>query len=231
MKREILSNLLSWKQSTDRKPLLLQGARQTGKTYILKELGKTHYTNLHYFNFETEPLLHSFFEMDLNPSRIIESLSLFRKTSINADSDLIFFDEIQFSNNALNALKYFCEDAPQYHIVAAGSLLGVKLTQPRSFPVGKVSILTLYPMSFREYLDACGDTAYINYLESLNSFNQIPIAFHEALIQRLKEYYFIGGMPEVVKNFLQNRNFKIAREIQDSICKVYLYDFAKHAIP
>jgi uncharacterized protein len=230
MKRELLNKLIIWKQNPDRKPLLLQGARQTGKTFILKEFGKTYYTNLHYFNFETEPQLHSLFETDLKPSRIIESLSLFRKTSIKTESDLIFFDEIQFSNNALNALKYFCEDAPQYHIVAAGSLLGVKLTQPRSFPVGKVTILTLHPMSFKEYLDACGDTAYVSYLEKLTSFEQIPIAFHEALIQRLKEYYFIGGMPEVVKNFIQNRNFEIARETQDSICKAYLNDFAKHAI-
>lgn len=231
MKRDISQNLIIWKSSSTRKPLLLQGARQTGKTFILKQFGNSEYKDLHYFNFEAEPFLHDFFKPDLKPDRIIESLSLYKKCTINAESGLIFFDEIQFSNNALNSLKYFCEDAPQYHIVAAGSLLGVKLSQPKSFPVGKVDLLTLYPMHFGEYLSALGEERYRAMVENFRNLEPIPLPFHEELIRLLKEYYFVGGMPEAVSDFALHRNFETVRTIQDAICKTYMHDFAKHTSP
>lgn len=231
MKRDIYQQLLQWKSSPGRKPLLLQGARQTGKTFILKEFGAKEYAKLHYFNFEAEPLIHDFFKPDLKPGRIIESLSLYKKSDINPASDLIFFDEIQFSNNALNSLKYFCEDAPQYHIVAAGSLLGVKLSQPKSFPVGKVNFLMLYPMHFGEYLSARGEDRYRTMVENMQELTPLPLPFHDELIRLLKEYYFVGGMPEAVSSFADNRNYETVRTIQDTICKAYLHDFAKHTSP
>lgn len=148
MERDIYQKLTDWKLLKDRKPLLLQGARQTGKTYILKEFGTKEYKNLIYCNFEEEPQLIEIFGRDLQPRRILEYLSLYKKAEIKPDTSLLFFDEIQSSNNALNSLKYFCEEAPQYHVVAAGSLLGVKLSVPKSFPVGKVTLLSLFPITF-----------------------------------------------------------------------------------
>jgi len=160
MKRDIYNSLIKWKASKIRKPLILKGARQTGKTYILKEFGENEYQNTHYFNFEENPELTHFFEQDLNPKRILSDLSVYCKQTISPANDLIIFDEIQASNKALNSLKYFCENANEYHIASAGSLLGIKLSSPGSFPVGKVNFLDLFPLTFFEFLDAINEYRY-----------------------------------------------------------------------
>ena len=229
MKRDIYQQLLAWKSSKRRKPLLLRGARQTGKTYILKKFGKNEYKNVHYFNFEAEPLLDSFFHKDLNPQRIINELSIYRKHNIVPDTDLIFFDEIQASNNALNGLKYFQEKANDFHIAAAGSLLGIKISRPKSFPVGKVNFLDLYPMTFFEFLDAIDHTQYRRLLEEITQFTPIAKPFHETLVDLLKKYFCTGGMPEAVKVYVLENDLMAARQVQLEIINSYILDFAKHA--
>ncbi|OGS18813.1 MAG: hypothetical protein A2219_00165 [Elusimicrobia bacterium RIFOXYA2_FULL_50_26] len=229
MQRDIYKKLILWKNSKDRKPLLLQGARQTGKTYILKEFGKNEYEHLIYCNFEEDPGLEEFFRGNIDPHRIIEMLSLYKKQPVRPGADLIFFDEIQLSNNALNALKYFNEEAPLYHVVAAGSLLGVKLSVPKSFPVGKVTMLTLYPMTFHEFLPAAGEARYRELLENISEIEPLPVPIHEELITLLKKYYFVGGMPEAVAHYSRSGSLEEVRVIQDDIIKSYALDFAKHA--
>lgn len=229
MKRDIYKKLQAWKISLKRKPLLLQGARQTGKTYLLKEFGLREYKNVVYCNFEEDPLLDNFFQQDLNPDRILADFSIYYNVKIVQDDVLLIFDEIQVSNNALNSLKYFAEKKPDIHIVAAGSLLGIKMSRPGSFPVGKVNFLNLYPMSFLEYLDAMGESRYRQMLENIIELNPIAEAFHSYLINLLKKYYFTGGMPEAVKHFVETADGQEVREIQEEIIKSYLLDFAKHA--
>ncbi|MCP4215256.1 MAG: ATP-binding protein [bacterium] len=232
MKRDIYSKLLDWKISDRRKPLILRGARQTGKTYILDEFGKNEYGNVHYFNFEAKPSLADIFSRDLEPSRIIEQLSMISNKHIRTRTDLIIFDEIQVCNNALNSLKYFYETANEFHIVAAGSLLGVRLSSAssaKSFPVGKVSFLDLYPMTFFEFLDAVDKSKYRKFLEGINNVEPIPLVFHEELLALLRKYYFIGGMPEAVKYYVKNHDLTQVREIQKEILDTYVLDFAKHA--
>ena len=174
MKRDLYDDLLGWKASSRRKPLLLRGARQTGKTYLLKAFGQNEYARVFYFNFEEDPALDRFFERDLNPTRIVSELSIYGRQEIDPTSDLVIFDEIQVSNRALNALKYFQEEAPSYHIAAAGSLLGVKLSTPGSFPVGKVNFLELHPLTFLEFLDAAGESDYRQVLEDIETFTPLP---------------------------------------------------------
>ncbi|MCP4158298.1 MAG: ATP-binding protein [bacterium] len=229
MKRDIYQKLLAWKSSVRRKPLLLRGARQTGKTFILEEFGKHEYENVFYFNFEEESALSELFSRGLNPGKLIEKLSLYRKNDIRPGRDLIILDEIQASNNALNSLKYFHEKANEYHIAAAGSLLGVKLSSPKSFPVGQVNFLDLYPLTFFEFLDAVGAGRYRGFLEGLESLEPVPLVFHEELVELLGEYYFVGGMPEAVKYFAQGAGLKEVRGIQSEILDAYALDFAKHA--
>jgi len=229
MKREIYQKLIDWKLSNRRKPLLLKGARQTGKTYILKEFGKNEYENAFYFNFEENPALEDFFSKRLNPNKIIDYLSTYQNREIKPGSDLIIFDEVQASNNALNSLKYFQEVANKYHIAAAGSLLGVKLSSPKSFPVGKVNFLELYPLTFFEFLNAVGAEKYRKLLEDLNEFSPLPQVFHEELIDILRQYYFIGGMPEAVKYYIETKNLFEVRTIQKEIINSFVLDFAKHA--
>ena len=229
MQRDIYHKFITWKNSEKRKPLLLKGARQTGKTYVLKEFGKKEYENLVYCNFEEDPELEGFFNGSLAPQKILAALSLYKKVDIRPGRDLIFFDEIQRSNNALNSLKYFNEEAPEYHVAAAGSLLGVKLSSPKSFPVGKVSILTLYPMTFSEFLDAIGESRYRKYLETIEALEPLPLPIHNELIGHLKSYYFTGGMPEAVERFSEAGSFDEIRSIQYDIMESYLLDFAKHA--
>lgn len=232
MKRDIYRKLISWRNtgsSIKRKPLLIKGARQTGKTYILKEFGKREYKSTIYCNFEEEPQLEEFFKSDLKPKRILEMLSLYKKQDIRPGQDLIVFDEIQLSNNALNSLKYFNEEASEYHLVAAGSLLGVKLSTPKSFPVGKVTMLDLYPMTFMEFLVAIGESRYRALLENIVSIEPLPLPFHEELINLLKIYYFVGGMPEAVSSYAESHSFEHVRSIQNDILKAYILDFAKHA--
>lgn len=229
MKRDIYQDLIDWKSSTRRKPLLLRGARQTGKTYILKEFGKKEYSHVHYFNFEEDSQLGHFFDRDIHPSRIIADLSVYRNRDIHPHKDLIIFDEIQVSNKALNSLKYFQEESNEFHVAAAGSLLGVKMSSPGSFPVGKVNFLDIYPLNFFEFLDALGQAKYRQLLERVTTFAPLPIPIHENLISCLQKYYFVGGMPEAVKHYAQTGELPQVREIQKEIIDSYVLDFAKHA--
>jgi len=229
MNRDVYKELLNWKMSDRRKPLLLRGARQTGKTFILKEFGKREYQNVAYFNFEEDPRIKDFFRGSLQPEKLIQSLSLYHKRPILPTSDLIVFDEIQVSNEALNSLKYFQEEANDYHIAAAGSLLGVKLSVPASFPVGKVNFIDLYPMSFLEFLDALGESAYRRLIEIVEKPELFPLPFHDDLIDLLKLYFFVGGMPEAVCHYAGKRDVAGVRAIQKEIISSYELDFAKHA--
>ncbi len=229
MKRDIYTKLLTWKASPRRKPLLLQGARQTGKTFILKEFGRNEYRNIAYCNFEEDPGLGQFFERNLDPQRILAELSIYLNMEIHQGADLVIFDEIQVSNHALNSLKYFAEKKNDIHIAAAGSLLGVKLSVPGSFPVGKVNFLHLYPMTFLEFLDAMGESRYRNLIEHIEIAEPLAEAFHTYLIDMLRRYYFVGGMPEAVRHFALKGDGLETREIQKEIIKSYVLDFAKHA--
>jgi len=231
MKRDIFLSLEQWKTSTRRKPLILNGARQVGKTYALKYFGKTSYENTIYLNFERNEQLAHFFEKTIDPIQIIQFLSIYAEEEIHPESTLIIFDEIQECPKALNSLKYFCEDANEYHVVAAGSLLGVKTANEKGFAVGKVNFLHLYPMSFFEFLSAIKHEKLRTFLEQISNFDPIPNTFHEMLIQTLKFYLFVGGMPEAVSEYAQSKNLSIVREIQHEILNAYEKDFGKHAPP
>ena len=231
MKRDIYLKLLAWKDSSRRKPLLLQGARQTGKTYILKDFGKAEYESVLYCNFEENAGLDQFFKKDLDPDRILAELSLYLNEQIRPDSGLVIFDEIQASDRALNSLKYFYEKRPDIHLAAAGSLLGVKLSAPGSFPVGKVNFLNLFPMTFFEFLDAVGEDRYRQMLEKQAALAPVNEAFHTHLIDLLRRYYLVGGMPEAVKYFNGPGDIQAVRDIQKEIVRSYTLDFAKHAAP
>ena len=206
MRRDIYEKLLAWKSSPRRKPLLLQGARQTGKTFILREFGRNEYENVAYCNFEEDPGLDQFFQRDLNPERILKELSIYMNLDIQPGAYLVIFDEIQVSNRALNSLKYFAEQKNDIHIAAAGSLLGLKLSGPGSFPVGKVNFLHLYPLTLLEFLDAMGESRYRKLLKDADPTTPLAEAFHLHLIDMLRRYYFVGGMPEAVKHFAETGN-------------------------
>lgn len=229
MKRDIYQKLLDWKSSVRRKPLLLQGARQTGKTYIIKAFSRNEYKNVVYCNFEEDTGLDEFFRRDLKPERILKDLSIYYDIDIRPGDDLLVFDEIQISNRALNALKYFEEKRNDIHIIAAGSLLGVKLSTPGSFPVGKVNFLHLFPMTFMEFLDGMGESRYRQMLENVNEPAPLSEVFHTHLNDLLRQYYFTGGMPEAVKHFAETANASETRQIQEEILKSYILDFAKHS--
>lgn len=229
MKRDAYQDLLAWKKSARRKPLLLKGARQTGKTYLLKEFGRREYEGVCYFNFEEEPGLKELFGASLNPQKLLLNLSLFLKKDIRPGRDLIVFDEIQASNEALNALKYFAEDANDYHVAAAGSLLGVKLSTQKSFPVGKVNFIHLHPMTFLEFLDAMGESRYRGLLQQLAAPEPLAAPFHDELVSLLKRYCVTGGMPEVIDGCGRSTNLFEARGVQKEILSSYVLDFAKHA--
>ena len=207
----------------------MQGARQTGKTFILKAFGRNEYENLIFCNFEEDPGLDQFFERDLNPERIVKELSIYFDIEIRPGSDLMVFDEIQESNRALNVLKYFHEKRNDIHIAAAGSLLGVKLSSPGSFPVGKVNFLHLFPMSFMEFLDGMGESRYRQLIENISDPIPLSKALHDHLIDLLRQYYFVGGMPEAVNHFAETNNAREVREIQEEVIKSYIMDFGKHA--
>lgn len=228
MKRSLYRNLLEWKSNQRRKPLLLQGARQVGKTWLINEFGKAEYKNYIYLNFEQTPNLKTLFSGELSPRKIVDNIGLFLGKKINSDNTLICFDEIQICPAALTSLKYFQELAPEFHIIAAGSLLGVSLGKTSSFPVGKVNFLTLYPLSFSEYLDAVGENLLA---EQLLILETLPEILHEKMIELLKMYFFLGGMPEVVSDYIQNRDIKEARKIQNDILKAYQRDFSKYTDP
>ncbi|VEN74951.1 conserved hypothetical protein [Candidatus Desulfarcum epimagneticum] len=229
MKRDIYQRLSEWKSSFGRKPLLLRGARQTGKTYIIQKFGRNEYEKMVYGNFEEDPYLGEFFQRDLNPDRILNELSLYYGHRIRPGVDLVVFDEIQTSNAALNSLKYFQEKRNDIHIIAAGSLLGIKLSEPGSFPVGKVNFLNLFPMTFMEFLDAMGESRYRKLLEGLRDPEPLSEAFHSHLIDLLRKYYFSGGMPEAVRVFFETGDARQTRRAQEEIVTSYVMDFAKHA--
>jgi len=231
MKRDLYNKLLEWKKDPARQPLLLQGARQVGKTYLLKEFGRRAYPQYCYINFEETPEFKAFFEADLKPHRILRDIGIQLEMKIDPVSTLIIFDEIQQCPNALTALKYFSEHAPEYHVVAAGSLLGVKLSGARGFPVGKVHFMHLYPMSFFEFLDAIGRPSLRKMLEEIKTFEPLAEPHHLQLLGLLKIYLFVGGMPKSVLRYTETEDFGVVRETQEDILKAYLQDFAKHAPP
>jgi len=229
VKRAIYASLVEWKSSPGRKPLLMRGARQTGKTYILQELGANEYEGVAYLNLEENPDLADFFARDLEPRRIISNLSLYLGWEIRPARDLIILDEIQASNSALNALKYFHEQANEYHVAAAGSLLGLKLSKPKSFPVGQVNFRELYPMTFLEFLEATGKPNLKTLIETTQGFTPYPAPFHEDLLECLRWYFFVGGMPEAVSAHARSAGPAEVREIQRDILSSYVLDFSKHA--
>ena len=228
MKRSAYNKLLKWKNSNKRKPLVLQGARQVGKTYLVNMFGEAEYENYIYLNFEQDTNLHSLFDSKLNPEIIINNISLYIGKKVVPTNTLLFFDEIQVAPTVLTSLKYFQEQAPQYHIIAAGSLLGISVGKGTSFPVGKVNFLTLYPMSFNEYLLALGEDLLVDMLERIK--NPVPFAdaIHSKLLDRLKMYLYLGGMPEVIQDYIDNKDIASVRLIQNDIIEAYKRDFSKY---
>jgi len=231
MRRLITDKLVEWKNRKGRKPLILKGVRQCGKTYILTQFGEEHYADVAYINFEETPSAADLFKQDLNPHRIIIELGMVLGKKINPESTLILFDEIQFSPHALTSLKYFCEKTPEYHIACAGSLLGVALSKPKSFPVGKVEFLTLYPLNFHEFALVNGESDLLTYLEPLGISTPVSTIIADKLTTLLKTFYMTGGMPEVVAAWLEHKDIKEVERIQDAILNAYQLDFAKHAPP
>ena len=233
MERTVYDNLLKWKADPGRKPLIIKGPRQVGKTYILKQFGRQAFPAFHYINFEEDETLSRVFESDLNPGRIIQELSFYVDAPVHPDRDLIIFDEIQACPRALTSLKYFREKMPGTAVCAAGSLLGVQLSR-EAFPVGKVSFLDMYPLGFEEFLRAMGDGRYVQLLAGLSLGDQIPEMAHTHLWERLKLYFITGGLPEVVKTCASLKDdlysaCKAAREQQSELIKGYLADIAKHS--
>ena len=222
-----MDKLIEWKNDKNRKPLILKGARQVGKTYILQEFGANYYENTAYFNFDHDEGLAELFLNTKDPKRIVEQLSLAAGKKINPHTTLIIFDEIQECPNALNSLKYFCEEASEYHVACAGSLLGIRLSKT-SFPVGKVDFLNLYPMTFSEFLIADGSENLVVVMKQMKEIRKIPKLFEEQLIEKLKVYYIIGGMPEAVFSWVNDKDIEKVNKIQKNILDSYESDFSKH---
>ena len=227
MQRFILKKLIEWKESKYRKPLILKGARQVGKTYILKQFGKENYEGVAYFNFDHDEDLYNLFENTKDPKRILEQLAFIYGKAIIPGKTLIIFDEIQECPNALNSLKYFYEEANEYHIACAGSLLGIRLSHT-SFPVGKVDFLNMYPMTFSEFLTADNAQNLVDYMNSLEKIEKIPDIFFNQLEEKLKAYFIIGGMPEAVSAWVNEKDMELVNKIQDNILSAYESDFSKH---
>ena len=227
MYRTALEQLKKWKAKKRRKPLIIRGARQVGKTWLMKEFGANEYASVVYINFDNNERMKTLFEGGLEVERLVTGLELYAGHKIDPDNTLLIFDEVQEAPKALSSLKYFNEDAPQYQIVCAGSLLGVALHQGTSFPVGKVEFLDLYPLSFFEFMMAMGKEQYVELLRKGNF--DMAAAFKQDYVDLLKHYYYVGGMPEVVQAFADNRDFNEAREIQQRILAAYEQDFSKHA--
>lgn len=228
IERKALEALRAWKKQKSHKPLILQGARQVGKTWLLKEFGKSHFEDVAIFNFDENPELKQFFASTKDVKRIIENLSLVHGRTIKPETTLVIFDEIQECNNALNTLKYFCEDAPEYYIACAGSLLGVAMSRGASFPVGKVDFLNIYPVSFMEFLSAADSSLY-NYMLSINKIEPIPDLFFNRLLDKFKMYYISGGMPEAVVELLESGDVANVQKILQNILNAYALDFSKHS--
>ena len=228
MERTLISDLIAWKEKKKRKPLILMGVRQCGKTYLLKAFGERCYPDVAYFNFEENNALAKVFDSDFDVDRILFELGLIRGKTIKPESTLVILDEIQECGRAITAMKYFCENAPQYHIVCAGSLLGVAIQKQQSFPVGKVDFLTLYPLSFDEFLAANGEEMLADYLKKATD-RGIPASLSEKLESLLKQYYVTGGMPEVVQTWCDTHDMEQVETVQQAIINSYELDFAKHA--
>ncbi len=230
MYRKIIGFLEKWKESEHRKPLILQGARQVGKTYSILEFGRTNYENVAYFNFETNPKLNETFEENISPDYLIPILSHIAGQTIIREKTLIVFDEVQLCERALTSLKYFCEDAPDYHIIVAGSLLGVAVNRARfSFPVGKVDMKTLYPMDMEEFMLAMGERSLVEKIrECFETDSPMPSALHDAAMQLYRQYLVVGGMPECVMLFKETRDYILVRHTQDTILASYLNDMSKY---
>lgn len=226
MKRKIYKQLLKWKESKDRKPLMLLGARQVGKTWIMQHFGKKEYKNVAYINCDDEPRMKQLFELDYNIDRILITIQAITGVRITPAATLIIMDEIQEIPRGLHSLKYFCEKAPEYHIMVAGSLLGVTLGKGESFPVGKVDMLTMYPMDYEEYLDATGNENWIELLHS-KDWGLIDI-MKPKMTELLRQYYFVGGMPGVVSKFIENTDLQQVRTLQRDILEAYRRDISKH---
>lgn len=227
MHRSAMSDLIEWRKKENRKPLVIRGARQVGKTWLMKKFGETFYENTVYISFDNNKQMKELFSKDMNIDRIITGLELYSGHKIDPDNTLLIFDEVQESPPALTALKYFYENAPEYHIVCAGSLLGVALHKGSSFPVGKVEFIDLYPFSFSEFMIAMGKKQFAELLASGNF--DMATSFKQEYTELLKFYYYIGGMPEVVSVFRENKDFNKAREVQKNILIAYEQDFSKHA--
>lgn len=227
MYRTAIEKLYQWKESKRRKPLIIEGARQVGKTWLMKEFGAQAYADTVYINFDANAMMAQLFASDLDTGRLIEGLELYVGKKIDVDNTLILFDEVQEVPRALSALKYFYENAPQYYIICAGSLLGIALHGGTSFPVGKVDFLNLYPLSFREFLMAAVGERFVGILDR-RDWSMVK-AFKQTYIDALKQYYFVGGMPEAVRSFVEERDYNGVREIQKRILTAYEQDFSKHA--
>lgn len=232
MDRDVFKKLISWKNQSKRKPLLVRGARQVGKTFTIQTFGKMEFEQVFTLNFDERPNLKIFFQGDLNPKRIIRDLGIHFEKEILPGKHLLFLDEIQECPEALNSLKYFQEQAPEFHLIGAGSLLGVKLDHTKGFPVGKVEFLDMFPLSFLEFLDAVGKKKLKEMIETKSQPDPLLEPFHLELISFLKFYLIVGGMPEAVAQFVSNQNdLQTIRKIQKSILDAYVLDFAKHAPP
>ncbi len=227
MYRVAIEKLWRWKESKRRKPLIIEGARQVGKTWLMKEFGKQAYADIVYINFDSNSRMTDLFASDLDTERLITGFELYAGRKIDPDNTLLIFDEVQETPRALASLKYFCENAPQYHIICAGSLLGIALHEGTSFPVGKVDFLKLSPLSFREFLMATDKERFVELLDK-QDFGMIT-SFKQTYIDALKHYYYVGGMPEAVQSFAENNDFNEVRDIQKRILAAYEQDFSKHA--
>ena len=230
MYRKITDFLKARNEGSHRKPLILQGARQVGKTYSILEFGRTHYENVAYFNFETNPKLNKTFEENISPNYLVPILSHIAGQTIVKEKTLIVFDEIQLCERALTSLKYFCEDAPDYHIIVAGSLLGVAVNRAKfSFPVGKVDMKTLYPMDMEEFLLAIGENVLVTQIKNCFKTNMpMPSALHDKALYLYRQYLVVGGMPECVSQFIQTKDYILIRHTQDTILASYLNDMSKY---
>ncbi len=228
MKRLIMKKLQEWKNSPFRKPLILKGVRQVGKTWLLKEFGKQYYDNTAYFNFDENPEYRQFFTTTKDVKRILPNLMMAGGVKIEPEKTLIIFDEVQDSPEVINAMKYFCENSPEYHVACAGSLLGIALAKPSSFPVGKVNFMQIDPMTFTEFLLANGDENLAEYLDTVETLEPIADAFYNPLYEKLKMYYVTGGMPEPVLMWTEAHDVSAMQEALSNILSAYERDFAKH---
>ncbi|MDD5806571.1 MAG: AAA family ATPase, partial [Eggerthellales bacterium] len=229
MRRTLMDELVAWKESTRRKPLILNGARQVGKTWLLKEFGRLHFENVAYVSLDNDSLARSYFDSGFDIARIIASLSLELDMDIQPGKTLIILDEVQACPKAITSLKYFCENAPEYAVAAAGSLLGISATEETGYPVGKVNTLDLYPLTFTEFLDATGNDRFGKLISSGDA--EMMNAFSGKFAELLKQYYVVGGMPEAVNAYAAEQDVRAARAVQQEILNGYMSYFAKHIPP